>query len=393
MNLSNEKGYTLVSVLLVVMLLVILGGTYMVVSSTEIRQSIIHSDRVQAYYFARSGAEVGSEWIRGNFRTELTTVGAQKAINGDLSSLNLSDNSSSTSKISVLMERVNEDFVRIASTGRYNGREQTTTLFMRRLPMDELFEQAVYSTEDFDADKAQVEIIGDVVSKGQIYGEENIDGDIFPFSEVEYYAMDFPEGITEPGTAIDVGAQNSPYFIDKEFIEQYEYANENGKSFSALYFSDIEVRPNRTLYIDAGCEGDITEIIVDYIYIQGSLELINEGCECDEECLGGTVYLYIRGGQQVRTPSSEVGTLIIVLAPEAELTIQTPGSAFNGYVYGPESTVNLQADALIKGAVIVGEISQQSQVYGIEFTRYPHLDIEFLKNKIPRNYRRDTWLD
>jgi len=60
----NNNGYTLITVLLLILLLTILGGAYIFVMNFEVSQSYQHDSRVQAYYYARSGAEVGYHWLK-----------------------------------------------------------------------------------------------------------------------------------------------------------------------------------------------------------------------------------------------------------------------------------------------------------------------------------------
>ncbi len=54
---NSESGFALVTVLMVFSILVVLGMSYVTMTINEIKQSESHNNKVQAYYYARSGAE------------------------------------------------------------------------------------------------------------------------------------------------------------------------------------------------------------------------------------------------------------------------------------------------------------------------------------------------
>ena len=60
---KDERGAALVTALLVMLVLTLLGTVIAFTAATEGRQSVRYSDKTQAYYLARSGAEAASEYI------------------------------------------------------------------------------------------------------------------------------------------------------------------------------------------------------------------------------------------------------------------------------------------------------------------------------------------
>lgn len=61
---KSQQGYVLISVLIVLILLAVIGGAYVFAARTELMQSNRHYNEAQAYYLARSGIEMGIEYIR-----------------------------------------------------------------------------------------------------------------------------------------------------------------------------------------------------------------------------------------------------------------------------------------------------------------------------------------
>jgi type II secretory pathway pseudopilin PulG len=67
---KNESGYTLIIVFLVLTILMVLGTAYVSVALSEIKQAERHEKRVQAYYYARSGAEKAYTRIKEGLKDE-----------------------------------------------------------------------------------------------------------------------------------------------------------------------------------------------------------------------------------------------------------------------------------------------------------------------------------
>ena len=66
-HLFDQKGAALIVTLLVMMVLTILGGGIIVSLGAEVKQTATHNNRIQAYYYAKSG----SETVKALFETDL----------------------------------------------------------------------------------------------------------------------------------------------------------------------------------------------------------------------------------------------------------------------------------------------------------------------------------
>ena len=131
MLLREEKGSAIFVVLIAFMVLTVLGSVIVFAANTEGRQSVRQSDKKQAYYYARSGAEAASEWlINGG------SVDEKAYVYGDFLDLEVdSDNNGSGEDIDVSIEE-NADKVIITSTGRYNEAEEKVILEFERAAGD-----------------------------------------------------------------------------------------------------------------------------------------------------------------------------------------------------------------------------------------------------------------
>lgn len=130
MNYLYNSGYALVSVLVVVLLLSVLGGSFAFVMSFELKSSTIHSERLQAYYYARSGAEKGLEWVNSlsinhnNLFEEFFEENQEVYLYGDFHSNSLTYNKDSFENekeivVSIKFTDVTPREIEIISKGRY----------------------------------------------------------------------------------------------------------------------------------------------------------------------------------------------------------------------------------------------------------------------------------
>jgi len=119
LSIKNEQGYTLISVLLVVLLLTILGGAYFFAMNFEVHQSFRHDDRIQAYYFARSGAEAGFFWLENEgYLDGIQELDKDNTyFEGSLQQFSFKEEFSGEEPIEVIIMR-DENQIRIEATGR-----------------------------------------------------------------------------------------------------------------------------------------------------------------------------------------------------------------------------------------------------------------------------------
>lgn len=126
--IKNEKGYALPLVLIVIVVITILGTTLLLISMTQLKHVSIEENRMQAHYYARSGAElvmfgIGDE--PGQLKPQDIPVGEASALVSNEISFNGDSLAGNITLIKVYRE--NNDII-IVSTGSVNGVSETLEL-------------------------------------------------------------------------------------------------------------------------------------------------------------------------------------------------------------------------------------------------------------------------
>ncbi len=124
--IKNKKGYALPLVLIVIVVITILGTTLLLISMTQLKHVSIEENRMQAHYYARSGAELVMFGI-GEELLELhdIPVGETSALVSNEISFNGDSLAGNITLIKVYRE--NNDII-IVSTGSVNGVSETLEL-------------------------------------------------------------------------------------------------------------------------------------------------------------------------------------------------------------------------------------------------------------------------
>ena len=183
-DLENDHGGAMIWVLFLLMILTILGFGYIGLANTETLQSFQYASRLQAYHYAKAGAEIVAQ------RIESDPDSMSAFAHGSLGSLAFTDaeedlNGHDPIEVRLIPDDVDNQFVRLRSTGRHGRVSQTVSLVMlvtENKGFQGLFDNALYSYAPIDATHANSSIIGDVESAGSISGEVpgDIDGEVKP---------------------------------------------------------------------------------------------------------------------------------------------------------------------------------------------------------------------
>lgn len=161
MRLHEERGGSLIWVLILILILAILGGAYITISTAEVLQSVRHSDRTQAYYFARSGAEIGLEWVLTHWENwhEMEELGT-KQWSGPLQANGLSASNDANAPIDLKVEFAEGDPNRvwITSTGRFGNPQvvEQVQLVLEDEPNGDTIDFAEFSGEHTVPDEGDV---------------------------------------------------------------------------------------------------------------------------------------------------------------------------------------------------------------------------------------------
>lgn len=131
MRLQNDQGYILVTVLLLVLILAVLGAAFVVATNFEGQSSFLHSDKIQAYYLARSGAETAFQYVIDNWaneKPEHSTIyffGALINKGLETSYNSIEQNKNNPIYVTMTYHEDDSDWIEIKSIGKYGSNKVT----------------------------------------------------------------------------------------------------------------------------------------------------------------------------------------------------------------------------------------------------------------------------
>lgn len=406
--IKNEKGYTLVTVLLVILLLTVVGGAYIFAMNFEVRESFRHDHRVQAYYFGRSGAEAASEWFilnknqflefdeDGNIdlkEEQPTSVDENLiiSINGNIQEEGLRFSGSQEGdniEIKIYLDQVvSREEVIIESIGKYSqARENVSLVLDLRKIKGNAFDKAVYSDGDIDASQPpgirifeDEEGQGGVQSAGSVYGQDRIEGEIIENTN-RFYP---PPEETKTGKLFDADETTLWKTIS---AGNNDYSPEDPKILGEVYYYDeITSQSQGTITFTIDCEnGGDENYIVLFINELNSKGVFDVTCGCPEENINCFVIMYVKGDATLQTPNAGNEVPIFLYLEDGANLELIAGSTFNGYIYGPGATVQMISNTHIEGAIIVDKLmrnwQQDSFIGTIAYQRIELFD-EYFKDE------------
>ncbi|ACV63982.1 hypothetical protein Dtox_3247 [Desulfofarcimen acetoxidans DSM 771] len=125
MYIKNDKGYVLVSVLMLTIILVILSTSFYYSMSTEGNLGVNYDNNVQAYYYARSGVEVALNWLNPDTFNETTYL------YGSLEGLQVASTEPTDNyPIKVSVSKTGTSQIEINSNGTYQGLTKNVDLII-----------------------------------------------------------------------------------------------------------------------------------------------------------------------------------------------------------------------------------------------------------------------
>lgn len=155
---KNEKGYALVLVLIIMIILFMLGTVLIMVSTTQVREAVKQQERVQAYYLAYSGAKAVAEWVMDPENDEQPS--------GTSAPMDMG----AGSFIVHVVESVNGDTLTITSHGTVDGYTETVVVTLTKTISETnhgnhpAFDYALFS-------KSGINTPSGAYIDGSIYGE------------------------------------------------------------------------------------------------------------------------------------------------------------------------------------------------------------------------------
>lgn len=324
----EEKGVAIITVLLIMLTLVIITPVLFHVAATEGLLSARHTDFNKSYYVARSGAEIGVDYINRNFCLQETDdlrseEKLQKLVN-DLEGMEIEVGEERIEKIE---GNVYERNVIIEVTGNVNETRSIVAVNLR-VPRT-LFDYAIFGvSEEKPIDIGRVGIDAEIGSNHEVEWSSSVD----PPDEYEEYAGITEEDLFVIEEALFPCGEQDPVDVPPIITEE-EYYQAIDKN--VVIDTNGEELHIRTEAIDIGGD-DIIEAIgegIVHIFIEESFT--------------------IGGNAQIISGDTDV----IIYLDNGEINIEARahgGPTIEAFIYGPGASFDWQggANQTITGGII-----------------------------------------
>ncbi|MFW6271266.1 MAG: DUF7305 domain-containing protein [Bacillota bacterium] len=379
MNIKNEKGAALITVLLVFTGLSILVTPFMSLIVTEIRQSGKNNNSIQSYHYARSGVE--HVLANRNFEDN------KYYLDDNFNEINLDAKSGDWIEDNNWVEVGVENFgeiLYIESTGKYRNEEKDTNLMIEIKNLPPVFEHAIFASDELNqkgTDK-EIESVGALNTTDVSIKDEDI--------EIEYYEP-YPDDYTLPSvdteqfqkksdidgrTVVSFGGDGSgeddqDNSEDQEMDEGDIYIPEQGN----------DNNNQETKYI---VEGEEAFLRVDKIDLQKD-ELITQNPEDDGE--EKVLHLLVEesfdiNSQQASIISEDNTHIVIYFSDDIETMKYSGVGDLDSFIYAPNTEVSLRGkggkDFTFHGGIMAQKVdlAGNSDVkYKDLFQKMDHLEL------------------
>ena len=378
---KSEKGLAMPLVLVILIVITLLGTALWQYGMSELNFSVRDEKRARAYYLARAGAEsVALDLMRNPNNVIDLELAVDEVIASDKTDFE-NELGIKVGEIEVEIKRITDYSIKITGVGKVDDIKQDVSIIMEAL---EPFDGVIYSMNDVNFQQ-QCDVIGNIVSGGNIYWQNDLleehpkasDGYtithgrelIFP----EPVFPDSPASYTENTLNINNEINMSAGVLPDPDQEGLLAADKGYKK--------IAIQNDGKLVIDATL-GSITVHTIDFSMANnGELELMTRaGSELiinvanDMELKkvrikgDGVAKIYIKSGELIaQTPHANIldagAQLIVFLGEGSLMNVQASGPKgyFQGLVYGPNATVQLQGNANFKGSMIVDRVKGKGE--------------------------------
>ncbi len=343
-KIKNNKGSTMIVVLLVMAVLMILGA---VIINTSVAENIFagkNEDRIKAYYIARAGAQATAEY--------LVNMGGQELFNK--TSAPNSQIGGGTFTVTVEDKLITDNAINVISVGKYNGTSQTAKIKLSSSGVQAggVFQYAIAAKQAVTVhnNSHSGTIDGNVVSSGGDntinvgrYTYRNMAAGATPprYSALSYPQINIPNGcpvLDQSGNLIRViSAKNSPICRKADSLPLH----------------------SKTLEVSGGG--------IVHLYISGPLSITGSG-KIDVKA-GTELYIYVIGNHRVTFKGSSAAGNVFLYAPDSEVIFDNAGLTYRGSVIG--RTVQIFNNmTIIHAPTMFNNVNLDRTYLGITYTGY-----------------------
>lgn len=330
--LNTQKGASLAIVLIVIMVMSVLGATFISIGLAETRQVAMQEKQMQAYYLARSGAETIAEDILHNTDDTLRNY-LESNLGQTVRSVN---NALGEGTFNLDVKKDSSDIL-IEATGIVPGPYGNVTA-KATLRLIDLYNNAITAVNSFNLSGLST-LRGDVESTlGTVTGSPTHSW-LEPNEISEGTSRDLPPVEVPVLTPYDDGATatSAPHPLNVP----------NNTSVilpGSFEYSSITVNNGGVLEVNTSA-GDV-EIVAGFMDVKGGIRIVGSN----------RVFIFLTSTTKSEFKTSDDSTntsdqLFILLASGSSIEIKTGNRDFYGLVYGPEATVTLGSNAVVRGSV------------------------------------------
>ncbi|MBE6082901.1 MAG: hypothetical protein E7205_09480 [Tissierellaceae bacterium] len=409
MSMKNDKGYIILSVVMILSIILIFGLTMITVAGGEFNQTLIQEKKVQAYYIARSGAIGTADWISKMSGDDLKKFNESLPLyskpvkfgEGEfvVSIVKSGDNLyiTSTGKVPYNKSTVDRK-AELVMSGDKSGDSQTVELIAAVFGNSSIEirggtvkgnigsnseEPGSIHISGWPTIEGNIEVLNDDVikvdnsewKKQMMPDVEYIEKQSYPIPLLPEFPEDLPEGLP---------TENPESHADDGILTVY-WENNNTVIGSSRYYDSINIIQNTTLRVDTS-DGDIVLRVRNLNIEQGRIEVVGDG----------KLYLYVdnnfkvKGGineregktDNVKIYSNSSNTINVdnetqiyasLYSNSREINISGSGSVYgdlitagskitiNGgarsmNIYAPKASIDIGGGASVTGGIVGGSI-------------------------------------
>jgi|GEM_PF-1053074 len=332
----NQQGGAIVLVLIVLLVLSVLGATFMAIALAETQQVSRQKKAMQAYYLARSGADATAEDIINNsndkFRDSLERPPWTTIISTD------NPLAQGTFNVSVVFQ--NNSIV-INATGFVPDPPRSPVSATARLRLHDLQSRAITAVNDLDLTNLST-LQGDVEStSGTVTGRPRHFWHQ-PNNIYQNTRRSLP-AVTPPSLPNYNSGAASP--TPHSFVVPNNEIQSIPGSFT---YQDIIVNNGGVLRFNTS-GGDIQIVVRGVFDIKGGFEIIgNNRVHIILNTPAGATNVIKTSDNNNNNRSDQ---LFLFLTDRVNLQVKTGARDFSGHIYAPQGYVTLGSNAIVRGSV------------------------------------------
>ena len=392
-NLNNNKGSTLPLVMIIVFVMILLSMALLDMGFIEAKYAINQEQRTQSYYIARSSAHAMAAHIMNNPWDEISPL---------IGTTGTGEYSEGTFEVTIteheVLNRIKIESIATTNIGNISRKVGVTLVPRPRL---NAFPAAVTQISPEDLIMSGVDAYTDEVSFNVLSNGNSITSP--DVKEGKIFTGTTDAGIESPSEQFP--KSRDKFIADGGMFEGLdEYADHTSSGASIITGSGsganqkITIQGNKkikkvdinngTLIFDT--QGNTQVIVTEKFEIQ-----------CDVTVTGGgIVLLFLKEDGSITSnitvpQSKKPDDFIIYLDEGVALTLQTGNASIYSYIYGPKSTIILQAAGSgngegFNGRMTIGNLDGEGQSAHGKFRDIPY-HIDESERDVSRNYIISKW--